>query len=333
MSATAELPAPAPAPLSAAAPYTPPTEAEKAERERKRAEAERWLASLPIAVVRRPASEEHPHSRLVMYRTAASTPEFWEKTWLVSPSFRMRGYKIGAYYQDLFLRLLPRDGLIVEAGCGNGNLLRMVANDGDGAWKGKIEGLDFAADAIAANQRIDPEGRYRVGDVRELPYADDELAGYLSLGVVEHFNETDRAVILREAARCLRPGGMAFISVPAFSPARRIKATLGAFEDESTIARRNTSRAEGERALDFYQFYFTLKEFRRQITAAGLEVVEVDGYDVRRGWTEAFGCEGFIKWLEQRGPAWARWVEHPTKILRRFSPHMMMVVCRKPSRN
>jgi ubiquinone/menaquinone biosynthesis C-methylase UbiE len=44
-------------------------------------------------------------------------------------------------------------------------------------------------------------------DVRALPYRDGSVAGYVSIGVIEHFQSETRQIILQEAARVLRPGG------------------------------------------------------------------------------------------------------------------------------
>lgn len=326
---------------------TPPNPAARAApvdaQSARRAEAERWLASLPIRTARRRSQPGRPFTRLVMYRTGAATPEFWENTWLVSPPYRMRGYRLPAWYRDIFTRRLPRRGVIVEAGCGNGNLIRMLANEDPRAWgrfagasldeAARVEGLDFAENVIAENRRIHPEGVYRVGDVRSLPYGDGEIDGYLSMGVVEHFNDGDRAVILREAARALRRGGVAIITVPAFSLARRARSMLGGFPDEATVERER-ARAEADNAgaarLDFYQFFFGTREFRRQVEAAGLRVVEIDGYDCRRGWTDAFGGAGAIDWLARRSKRAARFIEQPPRALRRFCPHMLMVAAVKP---
>lgn len=306
----------------------------------KKREAQQWLDGLPIRVVLR-KSRGGEASRLVMYRVAANSREFWEKTWLVSPCFRMRGYTLPRWYKDVFGRRLPRDGVIVEAGCGNGNLVRMLLNEGIVGERGSVEGLDFAEDVIAENRKVHPteaktKCTYRVGDVRALPYADGSIAGYLSMGVVEHFDEKEREVILREAARCLRPGGIAVITVPHFSLARTMRAMAGGFEEEvareTRIARgREIGKPEADDGAAFYQFYFTAKEICGQIERAGLRVVELDGYDCRRGWIDAFGTgwEKAMRWIERRGPKWAGLVEQPPKFVRRFCPHMLMVVVEK----
>jgi len=63
---------------------------------------------------------------------------------------------------------------------------------------------------------VAPEGRRRlkgaVGDVRALPFGDDSFDAIYSMGTIEHFDETERAV--EEIARVLKPGGRAIVGVP-----------------------------------------------------------------------------------------------------------------------
>ena len=60
----------------------------------------------------------------------------------------------------------------------------------------------------AARHRLLPS----VGDVRELPFRDGSFDAIYSMGTIEHFDETERAV--REMARVLKPGGRAIVGVP-----------------------------------------------------------------------------------------------------------------------
>jgi len=50
------------------------------------------------------------------------------------------------------------------------------------------------------------------GDVRDLPFADNQFDAIYSMGTIEHFAETERAVA--EMARVLKPGGRAIVGVP-----------------------------------------------------------------------------------------------------------------------
>jgi SAM-dependent methyltransferase len=54
--------------------------------------------------------------------------------------------------------------------------------------------------------------RCAVSDVRELPFCDASFDGIYSMGTIEHFDETERAI--EEIARVLKPGGRAIIGVP-----------------------------------------------------------------------------------------------------------------------
>jgi SAM-dependent methyltransferase len=54
--------------------------------------------------------------------------------------------------------------------------------------------------------------RCAVADVRELPFRDGCFDVIYSMGTIEHFDETERAV--EEMARVLKPGGRAIVGVP-----------------------------------------------------------------------------------------------------------------------
>jgi SAM-dependent methyltransferase len=54
--------------------------------------------------------------------------------------------------------------------------------------------------------------RCAVSDVRELPFGDASFDAIYSMGTIEHFDETERAV--EEMARVLKPGGRAIVGVP-----------------------------------------------------------------------------------------------------------------------
>jgi len=51
-----------------------------------------------------------------------------------------------------------------------------------------------------------------VADVRDLPFRDSSFDAVYSMGTIEHFDETERAV--EEISRVLKPGGRAIVGVP-----------------------------------------------------------------------------------------------------------------------
>jgi SAM-dependent methyltransferase len=111
--------------------------------------------------------------------------------------------------------------------------------------------------------------------VFEPPFRDRAFDDYLSLGVIEHyFDGFDRAA--EEMARCLRPGGLLFLTFPHMSRLRRPNAAIGLY---AAWPESDTPPADVYRfALDdwrvrerFQKPGFRCVEAARLLGAAGLE--------------------------------------------------------------
>ena len=83
----------------------------------------------------------------------------------------------------------------------------------------RVFGVDISAPIVRlARAAFDTAGgsscplQSAVGDVRDLPFGDDSFDAIYSMGTIEHFDETVRAV--EEMARVLKPGGRAIVGVP-----------------------------------------------------------------------------------------------------------------------
>jgi len=111
------------------------------------------------------------------------------------------------------LKYAPTHGKILEAGCGVGQYVLYFKKLGF-----DIKGIDISKEAVLnANKNSEKMGfgsdLFERGDVRKLPYENNSLSYYLSMGVIEHFVEgPDEA--LKEAYRVLKPGGIAYIATP-----------------------------------------------------------------------------------------------------------------------
>jgi len=111
--------------------------------------------------------------------------------------------------------------------------------------------------------------RGAVGDVRELPFADASFDAIYSMGTIEHFDETERAV--EEMARVLKPGGRAIVGVPnRHDPfLRPLLATL--------------LQATGLYGYGYEKSY-SRRALRRMLADAGLEVVAETAILFIPGW-------------------------------------------------
>ncbi len=104
---------------------------------------------------------------------------------------------------------LPKDELILEAGCGLGPKLLYFQGQGY-----RMIGVDFVLSALRKLKKYDPKMRISCCDIHQFPFGDNTFGAYLSYGVVEHFPQGPEES-LREAYRILKDGGILMIAVPA----------------------------------------------------------------------------------------------------------------------
>lgn len=96
---------------------------------------------------------------------------------------------------------------ILDIGCGTGANLELLSQFGE------AEGVDVSADALAFCHERGLRN-VRQGAAEHLPWEDGSFDLVTGLDVVEHLD--DDIAGLREMRRVLRPGGYAFLFVPAF---------------------------------------------------------------------------------------------------------------------
>ncbi len=140
------------------------------------------------------------------------TRQAWRDIWLEHSDFEQEyatlSYKRSQHLLNLYLPFLTKTGLILEAGCGLGQVVYYLRQRGY-----NVAGVDYVPEALQ------PDIAHQLGlplmaaDVHQLPYATNSLDTYLSFGVVEHF-EQGPVPALREAFRVLKPGGVLILTVP-----------------------------------------------------------------------------------------------------------------------
>lgn len=212
----------------------------------------------------RGACERFPCGVRLAYHWQAATASFWQTHWgeLSADSFADAEHGHVECLPPSVLRWLPRDGRILEAGCGPGTVVLALRTRGY-----QVEGVEWAADLVQRVQALRPDLPVRAGDVTALAVPDGTYRACLSLGVCEH-RAAGPEPFLREAHRLLVPGGVLLVSVPHYHVLRR-----------ALFGRARVATRRGE----FYQYAFTPGEFRALLRRAGFTVVERTGYGVWYG--------------------------------------------------
>jgi SAM-dependent methyltransferase len=248
--------------------------------------------------------------RLVWYGEAASD-EFWGTTW--------EGRFSSDYFKDadkgelyeltgLFESFLKPSGRYIEAGCGLGYWVAALRARGF-----DVEGVEYSRTLVDLINRHRPDLPVTEADVLSLKAPDGTYDGYLSFGVVEHRREGPEPFLL-EAFRVLKPGGVAFISVPFLSPLRILKGRLGFYN-------------RGAGVEPFFQYGFSESTFVDYLTGVGFLAKIAMPYQVRRCLVEEVP---FLFSLNRTGFG-ARLVRTFARIVPpSIAGHMLMVVAQKP---
>lgn len=207
--------------------------------------------------------------RLALYCRKSPDNGYWDANWSAMPDdvlrHSLRHTKRLGVHGRFFRRWLPRDGVVLEAGCGTGLWVNRLNNNG---WRSI--GVDSAAETIRRAKRICPSLNLITADIRRLPFEDETIAAYLSLGVLEHF-ESGAATVLAEGVRVLRHNGIALIAVPYINAFRKKLNTISEEDAKS-------------RGLVFHQYYFRPGDLAELMRKAGLRPMQAfHAYGVLNG--------------------------------------------------
>lgn len=199
--------------------------------------------------------------------------EFWGELWtsrLTSDYFTDADRGDLQDLEVILTRHMRPDGRNIEAGCGLGYWVAALQARGFA-----VEGVDYSESLVEAVNRARPDLTIRQGDAMALTdYPDASVDAYLSFGVVEHW-ESGPEPFLIEAARIIRPNGAIIISVPFFSPMRRMKARLNCFDTGAQVLNR-----------PFFQYGFSEAEFGELLKRSGFRLIDVHYQFVQRSLVE-----------------------------------------------
>ena len=118
--------------------------------------------------------------------------------------------------RDSFQAYIPRGGRVIDGGCGFGKWVIYLKRRGY-----NILGIDNNEIAIAKLKDFDGSLQVELGDILDVHYPDSSFDAYISMGVIEHF-EDGPLPALKEAYRVLKPNGLIFVSVPTVNTIRKL---------------------------------------------------------------------------------------------------------------
>ncbi|MDK2789541.1 MAG: hypothetical protein PWP15_48 [Methanothermococcus sp.] len=180
------------------------------------------------------------NNRLIYIGKKAS-PDYWDNHWIKYDFKKIYSKKIHPY--DFVVRytkkFLPIGSRILEGGCGLGQNVYKLHRIGY-----DVVGVDYAEKTISLIKSEFSELNIVRGDVRNLPFPEDYLDGYWSIGVIEHFYEGYDEII-KEMYRIVKKDGYVFITFPHLSLLRKIKSKLNLYP----VWEENDAHLE-----NFYQF-------------------------------------------------------------------------------
>ena len=116
--------------------------------------------------------------------------------------------------------VIPRGEWSLDIGCGTGEAMGTLGtlltpeDAGSGDVVGAVAGTDLSAHVLGHVIRRHPGQRILRSLATQLPFADGCAGSLVSMCVIEHLDDDLGA--LREYHRVLRPGGVLFVSVPAY---------------------------------------------------------------------------------------------------------------------
>lgn len=100
------------------------------------------------------------------------------------------------------------DGPVLDVGSGPGHWTEFLRDHGV-----EVAGIDLVPEFVDIARARYPDLTFTVGDAESLPVADAALGGLLSWYSLIHAAPESVPTLLREFARCLRPGGTLLLGV------------------------------------------------------------------------------------------------------------------------
>lgn len=193
---------------------------------------------------------------------------FWTDVWKQHGLSHSRPFRMSRKDEfkaiKSYLRQLPKGARIFDGGCGVGDWVLALTDQGF-----DVLGMDISAETVDLLANKFPHMNVMTGDIRCTNFDDGAFDAYYSWGVFEHFEDGPKDCV-REAFRILKPGGLLFVSVPLENLRQGLK---GALEKQPA----------SDRPERFYQYRFSRAELSRELRLGGFNVMSLHPIHKRQG--------------------------------------------------
>jgi ubiquinone/menaquinone biosynthesis C-methylase UbiE len=124
-------------------------------------------------------------------------------------------------YINKFLSYLPKGAKILDVGCGPGNFTNYLQKKGF-----NIEGIDLSREMIKIAKLKNPQGHFKIMDMRKLKYDDASFEGLLAAHSLIHIPSGEIPQTLKEFYEILKPGGAMMIIAQEGEPDKIVNEPL-----------------------------------------------------------------------------------------------------------
>jgi len=167
----------------------------------------------------------------------------------------------------IVLKWLPREGRILEAGCGSGRWVAFLKEHDR-----QVVGIDYCAEGLKLLRSNVQDAPVAAALVEQMPFSDGAFNAVFSHGVLEHFEQGPLAA-LKETSRVLVEDGLLILAVPFNSLFRRL--IVNRLHSMRQMLRK-LRRAE----LQFSEYRFSVAEVKGFLADAGFDTLEAHPADL-----------------------------------------------------
>ena len=188
--------------------------------------------------------------------------DYWSERWMNLPvDSEMSNELIYPLKNAISTIKDDKDGKILEAGCGNGRVLRFFHNKGY-----NIHGIDFIQNAINKIKKADVNLLVSCQSILNTDFKEDEFKYILAFGLYHNFRK-DLTPALNETSRILRKEGVLLASFRADNLQNLIL-------DEVTKKRQYLKDNKGEK--HFHKANFTLKDLNLLFSKSNFKIISIN---------------------------------------------------------